>query len=380
MNDDADVTPSGPLAPGFEPARDALVSIFKDGLERGAQFAATLDGEVVFNLSAGWRDRQKSVPFDADTLTPVFSSTKAVTALVMAWLADRGVLAYEDRLATFWPEYDQAGKGATTLAQALSHQAGVPGFRGGWTGEDWLDWDKTIAKLAAMEPFWDPGTACGYHPLTFGFLAGEVARRADGRTLGTILREEICGPHDLDYFIGLPDSEHPRCAALTPPRAIPDFGEITDVKRAAFLSPWSTAGRGQKPEWRRAELPAANGHGTALAMARLMEPFARGGRLADARVLSEDAVAAAVAEQVSGDNLVLPYDMSFGCGLIRARPGKPVYGPSARAVGHTGFGGSFLFADPDRGLACAFAMTTQNPTLLIDLRMRRLIDGLYACV
>ena len=190
---------------------------------------------------------------------------------VIARLVDAGKLDYAQRVADVWPEFAQAGKAAITIEQVMSHQEGLSGFPDEMEPSLWFDWDAVCAKLAAMAPLWPPGTASGYHPITFGYLAGEIFRRVDGRTMGTALREDLARPFGLDLWIGLPDAEHGRVADLQRPNGLPNFGEIKAATKAAFLTPWSSpAGRGQA-EWRRIEIPSANGHATAPALARLID-------------------------------------------------------------------------------------------------------------
>ena len=339
-----------------------------------------MDGEVVVHLWGGHADRKGEVPFTDTTLTPVFSCSKPLSALVIAWLADRGKLTYDQRVAELWPEFAQAGKDQVTIAQALSHQAGLSGFTEGWTPEDWFDHRKTADTLAAMAPLWPPGDGSGYHPITWGTLAGEIAQRADGRSLAAIFAEEVAGPHSIDFSIGLTDDQLSRTARMHKPKGIPRFGDRNPETVAAFLRPWSAIGGRGGEEWARAEFPAANGHGTALAIARAMEVYARDGLIGEARFIAAETVAEAVKERVAGPDRVLPYWISWGVGLIRSAPQGRYYGPGARTVGHTGYGGSFVLADPDRRLTYTYAMTQQNPVLVEDERTQALIGALYGAL
>ncbi|MFI4936872.1 MAG: serine hydrolase domain-containing protein, partial [Caulobacterales bacterium] len=243
----------------------------------------------------------------------------------------------------------------------------------------WFDWDGLCARLAAMAPLWPPGSASGYHPVTFGYLAGEIFRRADGRTLGTALREDIAEPLGLDLWIGLPDAEHGRVAEMRRPPAMPDLGPITEIKTAALLTKWASPGGRSGDEWRRAEIPSANGHATAPGLARLMAILASDGDLETERVLSPGIAALAARQRIEGDDLVLPYRMSWGAGFIRNQ-GLWIYGPGAETFGHSGWGGSCAFADPERGLAGAYVMNRQSAELIADPRSRRLIDAAYAAL
>lgn len=369
---------SGTFDPRFESVRAAFAQLFADGLEIGGAVAVTIDGEPVIDLWAG-ADR-KNVPIGPETLFPVFSCSKPIASLVIARLVEAGALGYERKVADLWPEFAQGGKSEVTVAQALSHQAGLCGIPSDWRAEDWFDWDKTCARLAAMEPLWPLGRGSGYHPITWGYLAGEIARRADGRTLGAILREDVCAPRDLDFHIGLSQRDHDRAANAEKPRDIPDFGEIGPEVTAAFFQPWSYPAGRSAGEWRAFEFPAHGGHGTARAMARLMEAYARAGMVGEDRLLAPKTMAEAMKERVSGRDRVLPYDVSWGVGLVRNRPGLTYYGSGPRGVGHTGFGGSTVMADPDRGLAFGYATSRQEAALIGDRRANRLIAALYAAL
>jgi len=279
-------------------------------------------------------------------------------------------------VAKVWPEFAQAGKGSITVEQVLSHQAGLCGFPEPIDPALWFDWDGLCAKLAAMAPLWPPGTASGYHPITYGYLAGEIFRRVDGRTLGTALREDLAEPFGLDLWIGLPDSEHARCADMRRPPQMADLGEITPLKQAAFLTRWaSPAGRGME-DWRRAEIPSANGHATAPALARLMAALACDGRLDGKRVLQPMMAAQAARGRIVGQDLVLPYRIAWGAGFMRSE-GLGLYGPGENSFGHSGWGGSCAFADPDRRISGAYVMNKQSSLLIDDPRPRRLIAAAY---
>ncbi len=377
------VTVNGTCAPGFEPVRDALAKLFADNAEtRGVGVAATLDGDTVVDLWAGSIDRGDATPFTPQTLVPIFSLSKALTALVIAILVDDGAVDYDQPVADLWPEFAAEGKGALTVAQILSHQAGLAGFpeSAGWSPDAWFDWERTTAALAAMTPLWPPGAACGYHPETFGFLAGEIARRASGRTVGQLLRDKLGDPFGLDLWIGMPETAQARAATPRKPPAPPDLGEINEPTRLAFLTPWASARAGDLARQRGAELPGSNGHGTALSVARALQPFARQGRLDETDLLKPETVAAATQERIAGPNLVLPFDLSFGAGVIRNTPDHQYYGPGERSVGHTGFGGSSAFADPDRKLTFAYVTLTMSPALVTDARAAKLTEALYAAL
>ncbi len=367
------------FSPAFAPLKRQFDAGFEAGRELGARFTVVQDGAVVFDAWGGFADRARTRPFDDRTLTPVFSVTKAVAAILVARLVDAGALAYGQTVASVWPEFAAASKGEVTVEQALSHQAGLPGFLAKMDPADWFDWDLICARLAAMTPLWKMGTASGYHAVTYGYLAGEIFRRVDGRTMGRALAEDLAGPLGLDLHIGLADAEFGRVAELEKPHSTPNFGRITDATRAAFLTPWSAPGGRGGDVWRRAEIPSANGHTTALALARLMGALAGDGRLDGRAVLSPAGVAAMTAERIRGQDLVLPFDLSWGAGVMRNAAYAP-YGPNPDSFGHSGWGGACAFADPGRGVAMAYVMNKQSSQLIGDDRAVALIETAYACL
>jgi len=292
---------------------------------------------------------------------------------------DAGRLAYDQPVGALWPEFAQAGKASVTVEQALSHQAGLCGFPEPMDPALWFDWDAICGKLAAMAPLWPVGSASGYHPVTFGYIAGEIFRRVDGRTMGRALREDLALPFGLDLWIGLPDAEFDRVAELQRPPVLPDFGEHNAYTRAAFLTPWASSGGRDQGEWRCAEIPSANGHATAESLARLMGALADEGRLGGTQILSPATIAQAARSRIQGPDLVLPFRMSWGAGFMR-NEGLNIYGPGRKTFGHSGWGGSCVFADPERKLAGAYVMNRQSTDLLGDKRPRRLIEAAYGAL
>jgi CubicO group peptidase (beta-lactamase class C family) len=363
----------------FAGVREAFAGNFTTGQELGARFCAAIEGEVVVDLMAGWADRAASLAFGPDTLTPVFSTTKALAALMMARLVSQGRLAYGQRVAEIWPEFAQAGKGEITVEQCLSHQDGLAAFVEPIDPALWFDWEAITEKIATMPPLWPPGTASGYHPVIFGYIVGEIFRRVDGRTLGTALRRDLGQTLGLDLWIGLPDAEHGRVAQMQRPPAMADLGELTPLRRAAFLQPWSSPGGRDTGAWRRAEIPSANGHATADSLARIAGVMACDGVLDGREVLVPGAAAAMARERIRGPDLVLPFTLAWGAGVLRNDP-VGVYGPGMQSVGHSGWGGSCVMADPERRLSAAYVMNRQSACLIGDPRSRRLIEALYACV
>lgn len=384
MTNLADIPFSIQHTPGFEEA----AQVFRDSFVRpddeetiqelGAQFSVYRYGEPIINFMGGWADRKKTKAVNARTLMAIFSSGKTAAALVIAWLADQDRLGYTQAVSTLWPDFAAHGKENVTIAEALSHQAGLSGITDeNWTADDWYDWDKTCAALAAQPPIFLPASASGYHPVTYGFLAGEIARLADKdmRTLGTILREEICAPNDLDIHIGLPTSEHERSAQMIKPKRMADLGEINAATKAAFMTKWASPG-GPSERWKSAEFAGSNCHATADSFARLMQVYING-CIGETVIISEDIVKAATAPRISGQNLVLPFELTFAAGIMHNAPNF-FYGPTPSTLGHNGWGGSCVFADPETGLHGCYAMNRQDKSLLGDPRSVALINAVYA--
>ncbi len=364
------------VADGFEPVQAAFEANFASDFELGAGFSALVDGEMVVNLVGGYADRAKTKPWTHKTLVPVYSTTKPIAAMILAMLQDQGKLQVDDHIGRLWPEFTAHGKDVS-IAQALSHQAGVPGFVNPIDPALWLDPPALSAALAQEKPMWVPGTSSGYHPLTYGYIAGELALRANGTTLGTQLRQQICEPLGLDFWIGLPDVHHERCAEMSRPKAMPMLGDITPERRAAFLTPWAAPNRGGA-EWRRAEIPSANGHGTAQAVATLFGVFANQGRIGTQQIISPETMADFTKARIKNVDRVLPYEIEWAAGTMRNS--NLIYGPNPATMCHSGWGGSGAFGDPDRHVSAAYVMNKQTPALMGDERARSLWTALYQCL
>lgn len=375
----------GTCAPRFAGVRDAFAANFAAGREVGASFAATLGGEPVVDLWAGHADAGRTRPWERDTIVNVFSTTKAVTALGAHMLVDRGQLDLDAPVARWWPEFAAAGKQAITPRQLLSHTAGLAALRAPLTAAAFYDWPAMTAALAAEPPWWEPGSASGYHALTYGYLVGELIRRIDGRTPGAFVADEVAGPLGADFHIGLPASEDGRVAEMIPPTAAesaaagslpPVPGSLT---AAVMGNPPLSPEIANQPAWRRAEIPAANGHGNARAVARIMAALAGGGTLDGVRLLSRAAIERAIEEQIYVPDLVLNFPIRWGLGFMLNSPTLPL-SPNPRTFGHGGWGGSLGFADLDAGAAWAYVMNKMTPGTAGDNRAFPLIQAFYAAL
>ena len=365
----------------FSSVVDAFKSNFEQGLEHGASIYVIRDGEVILDLKGGWADKSATIPIDETHLFSVYSSGKAAAAIVIAHLAENDKLGYNQLVSTIWPDFAAHGKGHLTIAQLLSHQSGLSGITNpNWTASDWYDWEKTIAELAAQAPIFEPGSSSGYSPVTYGFLAGEVARRTDkyGRHLGDILRQDICDPHNIDVWLGLPEAEHYRSVYMQKPKRLANLGDINAATKAAFLERWSSPGTTGVTQWRSAQMAGSNCQATAKGMAQLMQVYVDGTIDGEA-YLSEDMLEQAKMTRISGHDHVLPFDLNLAAGVMLNYPNF-FYGPNPTTVGHSGWGGSCVFADLDAGISFCYAMTRQDNSLMGDQRPVSIITALYDCL
>jgi CubicO group peptidase (beta-lactamase class C family) len=376
----------GECAPRFRRVREAFEANFEAGREVGASFAASVGGEWVVDLWGGHADAGRRRPWERDTLVNVFSTTKAMTATCAHLVADRGLVDLDAPVASVWPEFAKEGKETLPIRYLLSHQAGLAALRPRLETEALYDWPRMVDALAAERPWWEPGSASGYHAMTFGYLVGEVVRRVSGKSLGTLFAEEVAGPLGADFHIGLPPSEDRRVAELVPPTE----AEIAAAGAAAQVDPESLLGKmlGNPPlppevantlPWRRAEIPAAGGHGNARSVARVMTALACGGSLGRVKLLGRETLERAITEQCCGQDLVLPLVMRWGLGFMLSHPALPL-GPGPRTFGHGGWGGSLAVADPDARVAWAYVMNKMSPGTTGDTRAFGVAQAFYAAL
>ncbi|MER5901060.1 serine hydrolase domain-containing protein [Streptomyces mirabilis] len=373
----------------FAAVRTAFEENFRDRDELGAAVTVTLDGETVVDLWGGWADAARTRPWERETLVNVWSTSKGPTSLCAHILADRGLLDFDAPVAAYWPEFAAAGKESVLVRHLLSHRAGLAGLREPHDLAQLCDWELTVERLAAQEPWWEPGTRSGYHALTFGHLVGEVVRRVSGLRPGAFLEREVTGPLGIDFTIGLPEKETERAAELVHPRVASSseqaaiFAQLAPAAVAALANPLVGATEADTAQWRAAEIPAANGHGTARAVAALYGIFAGRGAYGSRQVLSPEAAERVREGQGSCRDLVLgagfEHETETGLGLWLSGPNGS-YGPNPRAFGHDGFGGSCGLADPESGLSLGYVMNRMGPHIADDPRKMALVDALYSAL
>ena len=379
----------GHCDPRFGAVREAFAENFRARGELGAAVTVTLDGETVVDLWGGWADAARTRPWERETLVNVWSTSKGPTALCAHILADRGLLDLDAPVAAYWPEFAAGGKESVLVRHLLSHRAGLAGLREPHTPAQLYDWELTVNRLAEQEPWWEPGSRSGYHALTYGFLVGEVVRRVSGLLPGAFLEREVTGPLGIDFTIGLPEKEADRAAELVHPPAAETseqaavFAQLAPVALAALANPLVGAAEANTPEWRAAEIPAANGHATARAVAALYGVFAGRGTYGGREVLSPEAAERVREGQGGCRDLVLgagfEHETEVGLGLwLSGSNGS--YGPNPRAFGHDGFGGSCGLADPEAGVSLGYVMNRMGPHIADDPRKMALIDALYSAL
>ncbi|MDX3530577.1 serine hydrolase [Streptomyces sp. ID05-39B] len=373
----------------FAAVRDTFEENFRERGELGAAVTVMVDGVTVADLWGGWADAARTRAWERDTLVNVWSTSKGPTALCAHLLADRSLLDLDAPVADYWPEFAAAGKEGVLVRHLLSHRAGLAGLREPHTLEQLYDWELTTARLAATEPWWEPGTRSGYHALTYGFLVGEVVRRVSGLLPGAFLEREVTGPLGIDFTIGLPEKEAGRAAEMVHPPAASNseqaavFARLTPTAIAALTNPLTGADEANTPAWRAAEIPAANGHGTARAVAALYGVLAGGGSVDGRRVLSREATERVREGQGGCRDLVLgagfAHETEIGLGLWLSGPNGS-YGPNPRAFGHDGFGGSCGLADPEAGLSLGYVMNRMGPHIADDPRKTALVKAAYSAL
>lgn len=379
----------GTCDPRFAGVRDTFAAAFERGDELGASVCLTVEGETVVDLWGGWADAERTRRWERDTLVNVYSTTKGMTALCALRLVDDGRLDLDAPVARYWPEFAEKGKERIPVRDLLTHRAGLPAVREPLPPGALYDWDLMAAALARTEPWWEPGTRHGYHAVTYGYLVGEVVRRVAGRSVGTYFREEVAEPLGVDFHIGLPEALEGRVAELVQGpvhlEAGPNLWEqiLQDPESVifkAFMNPPLDPMSPNTREWRAAEIPAANGHGTAAALARVYSALALDGELDGVRVLSRDAIEQARTEHSLGQDEVLPLVSRFGLGFGMPPDQEPV-GPNPRVFGHAGAGGSYGQADPESRMGFGYTMNLMHTGLwLVDPRPRKLLEGAYAAL
>ena len=371
----------------FEALKDTFAELFNDPQQRGGALCVQIGGETVLDLWAGVADKDGQQAWHSDTILNLFSCTKTFTAVTALQLVGEGKLELDAPVARYWPEFGAAGKDKITLRHLLSHQAGLPALREMLPAEALYDWHAMTTALAAEQPWWPLGEGHGYAPITYGWLVGEVLRRVEGRGPGESIVARTAKPLGLDFHVGLADEEFDRVAIIS--RGKGNFGdaaaqrllktmmsEPAAMSTRAFTNPPSIMTSTNKPEWRRMQQPAANGHGNARSLAG----FYSG--LLDGQLLESELLAELTREHAVGEDKTLLTRTRFGLGCMLDQPevANATYGMGPRAFGHPGAGGSIGFADPERDVAFGFVTNNLGPFVLMDPRAQKLARLLADCL
>jgi len=367
----------------FKSVRETLEANIESGEELGASIAVNLDGATIVDLWGGWRDEAQTQPWDHDTIVNVWSTTKTVTSLAVLMLASRGEVDVHTPVARYWPEFGAAGKERVEVRHLLSHTSGVSGLDQPATIEDLYDWETSTSRMAAQAVWWEPGSASGYHALNFGHLLGEVLHRVTGKSLKRFVAEEIAGPLGADFQIGAATADSGRIAPVVPPPPLPfDLAAMdpTSPVVRTFTGPPVDASVANTPGWRAADIGAANGHGNARSVARILSAITLGGSVDGTELLSNETIGLIFEQQSDGVDLVLGVPLRFGIGFGLPQTETIPYIPTGRVCFWGGWGGSVIVMDLDRRLTFSYMMNKMAPGIIGSPRADAYLRAAYAAL
>jgi CubicO group peptidase (beta-lactamase class C family) len=367
----------------FSAVSSALAENIDAGEETGASLVVDLDGEIAVDIWGGFRDEARTIGWTRDTITNVWSTTKTVTSLAALMLVERGELDVDAPVSKYWPEFAANGKQDVLVRHLMSHTSGVSGLGQPAAVEDLYDWDTSTARFAAQAPWWPPGTASGYHALNFGHLIGEVIRRISGKSLKQFVATEIAGPLGADFQIGAVEGDWGRIAAVTPPPPLPfdleALGADSPVVKT-LTGPLVEAGQANTPGWRHADIGAANGHGNARSVARILSVISRGGEVDGVRLLSPETIDMIFREQSNGVDLVIGVPLRFGIGYGLPQLDTLPYVPDEKICFWGGWGGSVIIMDVGRRMTIAYMMNKMGPGIVGSDRSAQYVEAIYGAV
>ncbi|MFJ5920850.1 serine hydrolase domain-containing protein [Streptomyces ardesiacus] len=374
----------GTSEPRFAGLRESLRQNIASGEEIGASLVVDIDGERVVDLWGGHRDAARTTAWEENTLTNVWSITKTVTSLAALMLVDRGELDVYAPVARYWPEFAAAGKREVEVRHLLSHTSGVSGIEQPATVEDLYDTRGAAARMAAQAPWWKPGTASGYHVMNYGHLIGELVHRITGRSLRQFVAEEIARPLGADFQIGAARADWTRVADIVPPPPWPSVPAATGAAagtdspaQKTLTGPAVTPETANTPAWRAADIGAANGHGNARSVARILSALARGGQVDGVRLLGEKTIDFVFDVQSDGVDLVNGLPVRWGIGFALPKKATLPWIPDGRVAFWGGWGGSMIIADLDRRMTISYVMNKMGPGLLGSDRSAAYVQAVY---
>ncbi len=378
---------AGTYDPRFEKVVDAFLENYRVEDELGSAVAVTLDGQPVVDLWGGFSSRERTAPWERDTLVCMMSVAKGITAVCFNMLLDRGLVELDAPVARYWPEFAQNGKDRILVRHILDHTAGIPVlttnklFPGAM-----FDREAYIQALEEQEPLWEPGATAAYHVHNQGYLLGEIMRRVTGKTIGPFLRQEVAGPLHADYWIGrMPAEAQSRVAEVIPNMgarlfAAKDAEAPETLRNLAFRQnpdePWITTLN--SAVWKVAEIASGNGHGNARGVARIYSALSVGGEIDGVRLMSKDSIERMITEQHNQTELLQERPYHQALGVLLNTPAAVYMGPNPRSFGHHGIGGSIGFCDPDGRIAFSYCCNKMHSVGDNGPRARRLIDAVYA--
>ncbi|HPT95106.1 MAG TPA: serine hydrolase domain-containing protein [Microbacteriaceae bacterium] len=361
------MTVHGHVDERFSALSEVLDAQLESGEELGAAISVNLGGQTLVDVWGGYADAARTIPWGEDTIVNVWSTTKEITALAILMLVEQGLVDLDAPVATYWPEFAQHGKHDILVKQVMSHTSGVSGWDQPFVAEDMYDWEKSTSRLAAQAPWWEPGTASGYHAQNQGHLLGEIVRRVSGLPLKQFVAERIAAPLGVDLQIGAKAEDDDRVAEIIPP---PPLGfdlatmDPTSPTVRTLTGPVSDAALANTIPWRRADMGALNGHTNARALARTFSTISLGGEVDGARLLSPATIERIFEEQSHGPDLVLGVPLRFGIGFALPEPTSIPYVPSEKVCFWGGWGGSMTLMFPDRGLTVSYVMNRMAPGII----------------
>jgi CubicO group peptidase (beta-lactamase class C family) len=365
----------------FDKVADALADELSTGNEVGAAIAVDIDGESVLDVWGGHTDAARTLPWNRDTIVNVWSSTKTVTSLAALMLADRGLLDLDAPVATYWPEFAANGKHDVMVRHLLSYTSGVAGWQEPMTTEDLFDWDTATSRLAAQAPWWEPGTASGYHALNYGFLVGELVKRTANKSLRDFVRDDIARPLGADFQFGAAPDDYGRIAELIPPPPFDvPFDQLPEDSpmRKTLTNPAPEAAIAHTTAWREADLGAVNGHGNARSLARMLSPISLGGTVNGVELLSAPTIDRIFDVQSHGPDLVLGAPLKMGIGYGISTPEVIPFLPADEKICFWGgWGGSMVLMNPGRRTTATYVMNKMGQGTLGNERTARYAQLIY---
>ena len=377
------MTVHGHVDERFSALSEVLDAQLESGEELGAAISVNLGGQTLVDVWGGYADAARTIPWGEDTIVNVWSTTKEITALAILMLVEQGLVDLDAPVATYWPEFAQHGKHDILVKQVMSHTSGVSGWDQPFVAEDMYDWEKSTSRLAAQAPWWEPGTASGYHAQNQGHLLGEIVRRVSGLPLKQFVAERIAAPLGVDLQIGAKAEDDDRVAEIIPP---PPLGfdlatmDPTSPTVRTLTGPVSDAALANTIPWRRADMGALNGHTNARALARTFSTISLGGEVDGARLLSPATIERIFEEQSHGPDLVLGVPLRFGIGFALPEPTSIPYVPSEKVCFWGGWGGSMTLMFPDRGLTVSYVMNRMAPGIIGSDRVELYLTSILSAL